>query len=107
MENSAELARAWAAVLTEAEALMRGDETAYDALDDAGYTLEQPYRSTGRVKWAAWKLLPLFTQILDRTERAEYRYEAPGDCSAVTEEALAGIWVNDAGTTVLLFSEDG
>lgn len=56
MENSAELARAWAAVLTEAEALMRGDETAYDALDDAGYTLEQPYRSTGRVKWAAWKL---------------------------------------------------
>ena len=39
MENSAELARAWAAVLTEAEALMRGDETAYDALDDAGYTL--------------------------------------------------------------------
>lgn len=91
MENSAELARAWAAVLTEAEALMRGDETAYDALDDAGYTLEQPYRSTGRVKWAAWKLLPLFTQILDRTERAEYRYEAPGDYSAVTEEALAGI----------------
>lgn len=96
MENSAELARAWAAVLTEAEALMRGDETAYDALDDAGYTLEQPYRSTGRVKWAAWKLLPLFTQILDRTERAEYRYEAPGDYSAVTEEALAGIWVDDA-----------
>lgn len=85
MENSAELARAWAAVLTEAEALMRGDETAYDALDDAGYTLEQPYRSTGRVKWAAWKLLPLFTQILDRTERTEYRYEAPGDYSAVTE----------------------
>ena len=39
MENAAELARAWAAVLTEAEALMRGDETAYDALDDAGYTL--------------------------------------------------------------------
>ena len=107
MENSAELARAWAAVLTEAEALMRGDETAYDALDDAGYTLEQPYRSTGRVKWAAWKLLPLFTQILDRTERAEYRYEAPGDYSAVTEEALAGIWVDDASTTVLLFSEDG
>lgn len=107
MENAAELARAWAAVLTEAEALMRGDETAYDALDDAGYTLEQPYRSTGRVKWAAWKLLPLFTQILDRTERAEYRYEAPGDYSAVTEEALAGIWVDDAGTTVLLFSEDG
>ena len=91
MENSAELARAWAAVLTEAEALMRGDETAYDALDDAGYTIKQPYRSTGRVKWAAWKLLPLFTQILDRTERAEYRYEAPGDYSAVTEEALAGI----------------
>ncbi|MFR7894390.1 MAG: hypothetical protein ACLU38_10295 [Dysosmobacter sp.] len=85
-------------MLTEAEALMRGDETAYDALDDAGYTLEQPYRSTGRVKWAAWKLLPLFTQILDRTERAEYRYEAPGDYSAVTEEALAGIWVDDAGT---------
>ncbi len=27
MENSVELARAWAAVLTEAEALMRGDET--------------------------------------------------------------------------------
>jgi len=107
MENAAELARAWAAVLTEAEALMRGDETAYDALDDAGYTLEQSYRSTGRVKWAAWKLLPLFTQILDRTERAEYRYEAPGDYSAVTEEALAGIWVDDAGTTVLLFSEDG
>lgn len=107
MENSAELARAWAAVLTEAEALMRGDETAYDALDDAGYTMEQPYRSTGRVKWAAWKLLPLFTQILDRTERTEYRYEAPGDYSAVTEEALAGIWVDDAGTTVLLFSEDG
>lgn len=53
MENSAELARAWAAVLTEAETLMRGDETAYDALDDAGYTMEQPYRSTGRVKWAA------------------------------------------------------
>lgn len=25
----------------------------------------------------------------------------------MTEEALAGIWVNDAGTTVLLFSEDG
>ena len=50
MENSAELARAWAAVLTEAETLMRGDETAYDALDDAGYTMEQPYRSTGRVK---------------------------------------------------------
>lgn len=45
-------------MLTEAEALMRGDETAYDALDDAGYTMEQPYRSTGRVKWAAWKLLP-------------------------------------------------
>ena len=88
MENAAELARAWAAVLTEAEALMRGDETAYDALDDAGYTMEQPYRSTGRVKWAAWKLLPLFTQILDRTERTEYRYEAPGDYSAVTEEAL-------------------
>ena len=107
MENAAELARAWAAVLTEAEALMRGDETAYDALDDAGYTMEQPYRSTGRVKWAAWKLLPLFTQILDRTERTEYRYEAPGDYSAVTEEALAGIWVDDAGTTVLLFSEDG
>lgn len=107
MENAAELARAWAAVLTEAEALMRGDETAYDALDDAGYTLEQPYRSTGRVKWAAWKLLPLFTQILDRTERTEYRYEAPGDYSAMTEEALAGIWVDDAGTTVLLFSEDG
>ena len=107
MENAVELARAWAAVLTEAEALMRGDETAYDALDDAGYTIKQPYRSTGRVKWAAWKLLPLFTQILDRTERTEYRYEAPGDYSAVTEEALAGIWVNDAGTTVLLFSEDG
>lgn len=53
MENTAELAWAWAAVLTEAEALMRGDETAYDALDDAGYTMEQPYRSTGRVKWAA------------------------------------------------------
>lgn len=69
--------------------------------------MEQPYRSTGRVKWAAWKLLPLFTQILDRTERTEYRYEAPGDYSAVTEEALAGIWVDDAGTTVLLFSEDG
>ena len=103
MENSAELARAWAAVLTEAEALMRGDETAYDALDDAGYTLEQPYRSTGRVKWAAWKLLPLFTQILDRTERAEYRYEAPGDYSAVTEEALAGIWVDDAGTPFCCF----
>ena len=107
MENSAELARAWAAVLTEAETLMRGDETAYDALDDAGYTMEQPYRSTGRVKWAACKLLPLFTQILDRTERTEHRYEAPGDYSAVTEEALAGIWVDDAGTTVLLFSEDG
>ena len=59
------------------------------------------------MKWAAWKLLPLFTQILDRTERTEYRYEAPGDYSAVTEEALAGIWVDDAGTTVLLFSEDG
>ena len=86
---------------------MRGDETAYDALDDAGYTMKQPTRSTGRVKWAAWKLLPLFTQILDRTERTEYRYEAPGDYSAVTEEALAGIWVDDAGTTVLLFSEDG
>ena len=25
----------------------------------------------------------------------------------MTEEALAGIWVDDAGTTVLLFSEDG
>lgn len=50
LESSAELARAWAAVLTEAEALMRGDETAYDALDDAGYTMKQPYRSTGRVK---------------------------------------------------------
>lgn len=50
LESSAELARAWAAVLTEAEALMRGDETAYGALDDAGYTMEQPYRSTGRVK---------------------------------------------------------
>ncbi len=76
---------------------MRGD-TAYDALDDAGYTMEQPYRSTGRVKWAAWKLLSLFTQILDRTERAEYRHEAPGDYSAVTEAALAGIWVDDAST---------
>ena len=92
MENAAELARAWAAVLTEAEALMRGDETAYDALDDAGYTMEQPYRSTGRVKWAAWKLLSLFTQILDRTERAEYRYEAPGAVSYthLPEQAVAG-----------------
>lgn len=25
----------------------------------------------------------------------------------MTEEVLAGIWVDDAGTTVLLFSEDG
>lgn len=86
---------------------MRGDETACGALDDAGYTMEYPTRSAGRVKWVAWKLLPLFTQILDRTERAEFRDEAPGDYSAVTEEALAGVWVNDAGNTVLLFSEDG
>ena len=50
---------------------------------------------------------PYGLSLIHIAERAEYRYEAPGDYSAVTEEALAGIWVDDAGTTVLLLSEDG
>ena len=103
-ENALELVLAWNGVLTQADALLRGDETAAGNLSDAGYAMQQDAYDAESVTQAARELSPLFTQLLDRTERTPYQGESPGDYSAVTEAAFDGVWVNNEAATLLLFS---
>lgn len=105
-ENALELALSWNEVLTQADALMRGEKTAMGCLSDAGYTMRLESYDAGLVNQAALILSPLFIQLLDRTERTLYRNEAPGDYDAVKEAAFEGVWVDNAAGTLLIFSRD-
>ena len=106
-ENALELVLAWNEVLTQADALLRGDEIASGSLSDAGYAMRQNSYDTELVTQAALELSTLFTQMLDRTEPAPYQWEAPGDYSEVTEAAFDGAWLNRGADTLLLFSGTG
>ena len=106
-ENALELVLAWNEVLNQADALLRGDETAAGGLSDAGYAMRQDSYDAELVTQAALELSPLFTQLLDRMERTPYQGEGPGDYSEVTEAAFDGVWVNDGADTLLLFSGEG
>lgn len=109
VENALELVLTWNEVLTQADALLRGDEIAAGSLSDAGYVLRRDAYDTELVTQAALSLSlsPLFTQLLDRTEPAPYQEEGPGDYSKVTEAAFDGVWINYGANTLLLFSEAG
>lgn len=106
VENTLDLALAWNEVLTQADALLRGDEMAQGCLSDAGYILRRESYDADSVKQAARMLSPIFTQLLDFTLPTPRSPEAPGDYSAVTEAAFAGVWINNDAQTLLLFSGD-
>ena len=52
-ENALELALSWNEVLTQADALMRGEKTAMGCLSDAGYTMRLESYDAGLVNQAA------------------------------------------------------